>query len=70
MPPLRRYELFDEQWKLIATIMPRKKPGGQWNDHRTTLNGMMWILKSGSPWRDRPDPPNATAHGSSCITDP
>ncbi len=39
MPPPRRYELTDEQWKLIAPIMPPKKTGGQWNDHRTTLNG-------------------------------
>jgi len=51
----RRYELTDEQWKLITPIMPRKKFGGQWDDYRTTLNGMMWIFKSGSPWRDLPD---------------
>jgi len=35
--------------------MPKRKPGGRWNDHRVTLNGMMWVLKSGSPWRDMPD---------------
>jgi len=55
MPPLRRYELTDEQWALIRTLMPRPRPGGRWNDHRTTLNGMMWVLKSGSPWRDMPE---------------
>lgn len=55
MPPLRRYELTDEHWTLIRTLMPRRRPGGRWNDHRTTLNGMMWVLKSGSPWRDMPD---------------
>ncbi len=35
--------------------MPRRRPGGQWYDHRTTLNGMMRALKSGSPWRDMPE---------------
>jgi len=55
MPPLRRYELTDEQWALIESLMPKPRPGGRWNDHRTTLNGMMWILKSGSPWRDMPE---------------
>jgi len=55
MPPLRRYELTDEQWKLIESLMPKPQPGGRWNDHRTTLNGMMWILSSGSPWRDMPE---------------
>jgi transposase len=55
MPPPRRYELTDEQWTLIETLMPKPRPGGRWNDHRTTLNGMMWVLKSGSPWRDMPE---------------
>jgi len=55
MPPKRRYELTDEQWALIESLMPKARPGGQWNDHRTTLNGMMWVLKSGSPWRDMPE---------------
>jgi len=55
MPPLRRYELTDEQWALIESLMPKPRPGGRWNDHRTTLNGMMWVLKSGSPWRDMPE---------------
>ena len=55
MPSPRRYEITDEQWKLIAPIMPRKKLVGQWNDHSTTLNGMMWILNSGSSWCDFPE---------------
>lgn len=55
MPPKRRYELTDEQWAIIESLMPRPKPGGRWNDHRATVNGMMWILKSGSPWRDMPE---------------
>ena len=55
MPTKRRYELTDEQWALIQSLMPKAKPGGRWNDHRTTLDGMMWVLKSGSPWRDMPE---------------
>ena len=55
MPPKRRYELTDGQWDLIRTLMPETKPGGRWNDHRATLDGMMWVLKSGSPWRDMPE---------------
>lgn len=54
-PPRRRYELTDAQWTLIEPLMPKHKPGGRWNDHRTTLDGMMWVLSSGSPWRDMPE---------------
>ena len=46
---MRRYELMDEQYELIGDLLPSNgKRGGQWNDHRTTLNGMFWILHSGA----------------------
>jgi transposase len=46
-----RYELTDEQWDLLKGLFPSQKRGGRWNDHRTTLNGMLWILRSGTAWR-------------------
>ena len=40
---MRRYELTDEQYELIRDLLPANgRRGGQWNDHRTTLNGMFW----------------------------
>jgi transposase len=24
-------------------------------DHRTTLNGILWVLRTGAPWRDLPE---------------
>jgi transposase len=52
---MARYELEDAQWELIKGLFPRQKRGGKWNDHRTTLNGMLWILRSGAAWRDLPE---------------
>ena len=26
-----------------------------WADNRTVLNGILWILRSGAPWRDLPE---------------
>ena len=52
---MARYEVGDEHWELLKGLFPRQKRGGRWNDHRTTLNGMLWILRSGAPWRDLPD---------------
>ena len=51
---MARYELSDEQWELLKNLFPRQGRGGRWLDHRTTLNGMLWILRSGAPWRDLP----------------
>jgi transposase len=53
---MRRYELTDEQYQMIRDLLPANgKRGGQWNDHRTTLNGMFWILHSGAQWREMPE---------------
>ena len=50
-----RHELTDAQWQRIEDLFP--KPGGRgrpWNDHRKYFNGMLWILRTGAPWRDLP----------------
>ncbi len=52
----RRSELTDDQSRLIADLMPStRRPGGRWNDHRTTLDGIFWILQSGARWRELPE---------------
>jgi transposase len=53
---MRRHELSDAQWELIADLMPTNALHGRpWNDHREVINGMMWILHTGAPWRDLPE---------------
>jgi transposase len=55
MTTVRRYEFTDEDWALVAPLLPAQKRGGKWNDHRTVMNGMFWVLRSGSAWRDMPE---------------
>jgi transposase len=50
-----RGDLSDAQWALIAPLLPRQRRGGKWNDHRTTFNGILWMLRTGAPWRDLPE---------------
>jgi transposase len=54
---MRRYELTDAQWAKIEPLLPAQKPKtGRPNvDHRQVVNGIVWVLKSGSPWRDLPE---------------
>ena len=52
---MRRFELTDERWTLIEPVLPRQARGGRWNDHRATLDGMLRVLRCGSPWRDMPE---------------
>ncbi len=53
---VRRYELSDEAYALLAPLLPAGgRRGGQWNDHRTTLNGILWVLHTGAQWRELPE---------------
>ena len=54
-PPMRRYELSEEQWAAAAPLLPSAKTGRPRRDDRTTLNGVLWKLCSGAAWRDAPD---------------
>lgn len=46
----------DELWSIIEPVMPQDagRPGRPWNDHRITLEGIIWRFRVGSPWRDVP----------------
>jgi transposase len=53
---VRRHELTDQAWAEIAPLLPANgRPGGQWADHRRTVNGILWKLATGVPWRDLPE---------------
>ncbi len=51
-----RGELTDAAWTVIAPLLPTNgKRGKQWKDHRTVINGILWKLRTGAPWRDLPE---------------
>lgn len=50
-----RGELTERAWQEIAPLLPTSGKGGQWRDHRTVLNGILWKLRTGAPWRDLPE---------------
>ena len=52
---MNRHELTTAQYKLIRPLLPDNgKRGGQWKSHRKVLNGMLWRMRTGVPWRDVP----------------
>lgn len=54
---MRRHELTDEQWELVHPILPPRtaRTGRPPSDPRQMLNGILWILRTGAPWRDLPE---------------
>lgn len=54
---MRRHELTDEQFKKIKHILPGREGhvGVTAKDNRIFINGVLWIFKTGAPWRDLPE---------------
>ena len=50
-----RYELTDYEWVAIKPFLPNKPRGVPRVDDRRVLNGILWVLRSGAPWRDLPE---------------
>lgn len=59
-PKQHRHELTDAQWERLQPLLPPQTPqkrhrGRPSIDHRTIINGILWISKTGAPWRDMPE---------------
>ncbi len=52
-----RGELTNEQWQQLKPWLPPQKPhtARPAEDHRRIINGILWILRTGAPWRDLPE---------------
>jgi len=59
-------DVTDDEWALIAPLIPPAKPGGNKRtvDLREVMNGVMYILGTGCQWRAIPKdlPPRSTVH--------
>ena len=52
----RRHDISDYIWNKLAPHLPGKAEdsGCTAKDNRLFLNAVLWILRTGSPWRDLP----------------
>ncbi|MEF2524783.1 IS5 family transposase [Streptomyces sp. CS62] len=52
---MRRHELTDESWVVIAPLLAPPRMGRPVRDRRQVLNGILWKLSTGAAWRDLPE---------------
>ena len=59
----------NEQWEALEPLIPEpvRRADGRgrpWRNSRDVLNGILWVLRTGAPWRDLPEryPPYQTCH--------
>ena len=51
---MARYDLSEAEWRLIEPLLPNKPRGVARVDDRRVINGIYYVLRTGSPWRDLP----------------
>jgi transposase len=54
---MRRHEITDEHWDRIRAFLPGQAggPGITAKDNRLFINAVLWIARTGAPWRDLPE---------------
>ena len=62
-------ELTEKQWEVVKDLIPEspKRSDGKGRPRRSSrdvLNGILWVLRTGAPWKDIPSryPPYQTCH--------
>jgi transposase len=52
---MSRHDISDEKWAIIRPMLAKDSAetrGRKRKDDRLVFNGILWILKTGAPWRD------------------
>ena len=54
---MRRHEIKDEDWERIKGMLSGQPgdPGVTAKDNRLFINAVLWMGKTGAPWRDLPE---------------
>ncbi|MFF5343350.1 IS5 family transposase [Streptomyces althioticus] len=52
---VRRHELTDQEWELLAPLIPRAATGRPRVEDRQVINGMVYKIRTGISWRDLPE---------------
>jgi len=56
---MARFDLTDGEWEIIAPLLPsaqeRPRGGRPTENDRRVLNGIFFVLRTGTPWRDLPE---------------
>ncbi len=62
-------DMTDAQWAIIEPLIPKPRRrkdrrGRPWREPRQVLGGILWVLRTGAPWKDLPEPypPYQTCH--------
>jgi len=50
-----RGDLSEGEWRTLQAALPVARTGRPPEDLRRTINGILWRVRTGTPWRDVPE---------------
>jgi transposase len=53
---MHRHDISDQAWEVLEPLLPGRSGswGGVAKNNRQFINAVIWILRTGAPWRDLP----------------
>ncbi len=68
-----RHDMSDAEWEVLRSVLPDKHQGPERVHDRRVMNGIFFVLRTGTPWRDLPErygPSASTASTGGARTAP
>ena len=50
-----RHDMSDAEWEILRSVLPHKHQGPERVRDRRVMNGIFFVLRTGTPWRDLPE---------------
>ncbi len=50
-----RHDMTDAEWKILRSVLPQKHQGPKRVHDRRVMDGIFFVLRTGTPWRDLPE---------------
>ena len=51
----KRHDMSDEEWNILQQALPNGRQGPERLHDRRVLDGIIFVLRTGTPWRDLPE---------------
>ncbi len=50
-----RHDMSDAEWEILRSVLSHKHQGPERVHDRRVMNGIFFVLRTGTPWRDLPE---------------
>ncbi|MCY4139058.1 MAG: transposase [Rhodobacteraceae bacterium] len=63
-----RHDMSEAEWAILHSVLPHKHQGPERVHDRRVMNGIFFVLRTGTPWRDLPERYGPTRPATTATT--